>query len=66
MPVEDFFAENGKVAANGRMIKDMYLLEVKAPADSKEPWDYFNVLATIPGDQAYMNPAESGCPLVSQ
>jgi len=66
MPVEDFFAENGKVAANGRMIKDMYLLEVKKPADSKQPWDYFNVLATIPGDQAYMNPAESGCPLVSQ
>jgi branched-chain amino acid transport system substrate-binding protein len=66
MPVEDVFGQGGHVAPNGRMIHDMYLLEVKAPADSKEPWDYFNVLATIPGDQAYMNPAESGCPLVDQ
>ncbi|WP_274425695.1 ABC transporter substrate-binding protein [Chelativorans sp. YIM 93263] len=66
MPVNDFFAENGKVGANGRMIKDMYLLEVKSPDESEEPWDYFNVLATIPGDEAYINPAESGCPLVTQ
>jgi branched-chain amino acid transport system substrate-binding protein len=66
MPVEDVFGQGGHVAPNGRMIHDMYLLEVKAPADSKEPWDYFNVLATIPGDQAYMDPAESGCPLVDQ
>ncbi|RJL04783.1 ABC transporter substrate-binding protein [Paracoccus siganidrum] len=64
MPVEDFFAESGKVAPNGRMISDVYLLEVKAPGDITEEWDYFNVLATIPGDEAYMDPAESGCPLV--
>lgn len=64
MPVEDFFAENGKVAPNGRMIYDMYLMEVKSPEESTQPWDYYNVLATIPGDEAYIDPAESGCPLV--
>lgn len=66
MPVSDLFAENGKVGANGRMIHDMYLMEVKAPGDSKEPWDYYNVLATIPGDEAFIDPAESGCDLVGQ
>ena len=66
MPVEDFFAENGKVGANGRMIHDMYLMEVKKPSESKEPWDYYKVLATIPGDEAFIKPAESDCPLVSQ
>lgn len=65
LPVEDVFAKGGKVAQNGRMISDVYLLEVKKPGDSDVPWDYFNVLATIPGDQAYRNPAESGCPLVT-
>ncbi len=64
LPVNDFFAENGKVAPNGRMITDVYLLEVKAPGDITEDWDYFNVLATIPGDEAFMDPAQSGCPLV--
>ncbi|MNL75485.1 hypothetical protein D3C87_2013020 [compost metagenome] len=66
MPVEDVFARHGKVGANGRMIYDMYLMEVKKPDESKAPWDYYKVLATIPGDQAYMKPEESGCPLVTQ
>ena len=64
MPVSDFFAENGKVGANGRMISDVYLLEVKKPDESKGEWDYFNVRATIPGDQAYLDPSKAGCPLV--
>ncbi|WP_273726684.1 ABC transporter substrate-binding protein [Brucella gallinifaecis] len=66
MPVNDVFARNGKVGPNGRMIYDMYLMEVKKPDESKAPWDYYKVLATIPGDQAYMKPEESGCPLVTQ
>ena len=66
LPVNDVFAENGTVGANGRMIKDVYLMEVKAPADITEDWDYYNVLATIPGAEAYLDPAESGCPLVTQ
>lgn len=64
MPVDDVFAQGGKVGANGRLIKDVYLMEVKAPADIKQDWDYYNVLATIPGDQAFLDPAKSGCPLV--
>ncbi|MBB2973682.1 ABC transporter substrate-binding protein [Mesorhizobium sp. RMAD-H1] len=66
MPAEDVFARGGKVQANGRMVYDMYLMEVKKPEESKEPWDYYKVLATIPGDQAYLSAEESGCPLVSQ
>jgi len=66
MPVEDVFARKGKVTPNGRMVYDMYLMEVKKPDESKAPWDYYKVLATIPGDQAYLKPEESGCPLVTQ
>ncbi|MBP1888147.1 branched-chain amino acid transport system substrate-binding protein [Ensifer mexicanus] len=64
LPVDDVFAQNGTVAPNGRMIHDMYLLEVKKPDESKEPWDYFKVLATIPGKDAFIDPAKSGCDLV--
>ncbi|MDK1377058.1 MULTISPECIES: ABC transporter substrate-binding protein [unclassified Sinorhizobium] len=64
LPVNDVFAQNGTVAPNGRMIHDMYLLEVKKPDESKEPWDYFKVLATIPGKDAFIDPAQSGCDLV--
>ncbi|WP_087001637.1 ABC transporter substrate-binding protein [Rhizobium sullae] len=64
MPVDDVFGRGGTVGPNGRMIHDMYLLQVKKPDESKEPWDYFNVLATIPGKDAYIDPAKSGCDLV--
>jgi len=66
MPVEDVFARGGKVTPNGRMVYDMYLMEVKKPAESKGPWDYYKVLATVPGDEAFIKPAESGCPLVTK
>lgn len=65
MPVDDVFAEGGTVGANGRLYKDVYLMEVKKPGDSDIPWDYYNVLQTIPGDQAYISPEDSGCPLVN-
>ncbi|KRB51307.1 ABC transporter permease [Rhizobium sp. Root708] len=65
LPVDDVFGRGGTVGPNGRMIHDMYLLQVKKPADSKEPWDYFNVLATIPGKEAYIDPAKSGCTLAN-
>jgi branched-chain amino acid transport system substrate-binding protein len=64
MPVDDFFGRGGTVAGNGRMIHDMYLLQVKKPGESDEPWDYFNVLSTIPGKEAYIDPAKSGCETV--
>ena len=65
MPVNDVFAKNGKVGANGRMIYDMYLMEVKKPGDMAGDWDYYNVLDTVPGDKAFIDPAKSGCPLAS-
>src|SRR3954468_11026737 len=65
MPVEDFFAKKGKVLQNGRMVHDMYLFEVKKPAESKGPWDYYKQLAPIPGKEAYASPEESGCPLTA-
>lgn len=64
MPVHDFFAPNGYVRADGRMVHDMYLVQVKKPMESTGPWDYFKVLATIPGDEAF-RPMSSGlCPYV--
>lgn len=65
MPVEDAFSRKGKVLANGRMIHDMYLFEVKKPSESKQAFDYYKLLATIPGNQAFMTVEESGCPLAN-
>jgi branched-chain amino acid transport system substrate-binding protein len=62
LPVDDAFAQ-GKVQANGRMVHDMYLFEVKKPSDSKKPWDYYKLLATVPGDKAFFSAKDSGCPL---
>ncbi|ARJ69260.1 ABC transporter substrate-binding protein [Paracoccus contaminans] len=64
LPVHDMFAENGKVLANGRMVSDVYLMQVKTPQESKGEWDYYTVKATVPGDQAYPSADKSGCPLV--
>jgi branched-chain amino acid transport system substrate-binding protein len=62
LPVDDAFAK-GKVLANGRFVHDLYLFEVKKPEESKKPWDYYKMLATVPGDKAFPTAAESGCPL---
>lgn len=64
MPVDDFFSRGGTVRKDGRMVHDMLLVQVKTPAESKYPWDYYKVLATIPGDQAFRPLAESECALV--
>src|SRR5271167_3030200 len=66
IPVNDFYAKNGTVRADGRLLHDMYFVEVKTPAQSTGTWDYYNVLATIPGDQAFLPLEEGGCPLVKQ
>jgi branched-chain amino acid transport system substrate-binding protein len=63
MPVNDVFAENGKVQADGNMVHDMYLYQVKKPEESKKDWDYYTYLATIPGDKAFLSASESGCVL---
>jgi branched-chain amino acid transport system substrate-binding protein len=65
-PINDFFAKNGKIREDGRMVHDMYLVQVKKPSDSKGAWDYYNVKAVIPGDQAYQPLSKSACPLVKK
>jgi branched-chain amino acid transport system substrate-binding protein len=63
-PINDFFVQNGKIREDGRMVHDMYLYEVKKPAESKGAWDYYKPVAEIPGEQAFLPLAESKCPLV--
>ncbi len=64
--VNDFFAQGGVVREDGRMVHDMYLMQVKTPAESKGPWDYYKVVATLPGDEVYTKLSESTCKLVKK
>src|SRR6201746_1095659 len=64
-PINDFFAKNGKIRIDGRMVHDMYLFEVKKPSESKKEWDLYKLLATVPGDQAFRPLDKGGCPLVT-
>ena len=66
IPVNDFYAKNGRVREDGRMVHDMYFVQVKTPEESTGPWDYYKILSTIPSDQAFRPVDESGCPLVKQ
>ena len=63
MPVEDVFSRHGKLLPNGRMIHDMYQVEVKSPEESKYPWDYYRIVATVPAAQAFRSIAETTCPI---
>ena len=65
-PVNDFFVKNGKIREDGRMVHDMYLVEVKSPAESKGPWDYYKIKATIPAEEAFQPLSASRCPLVKK
>ncbi len=64
MPVNDFFAKNGKIREDGLMVHDMYLAQVKKPEESKGEYDFYNILRTTPGDEAFRPLKEGGCPLV--
>ncbi len=66
VPVNDFFAKNGKIRNDGLMEHDMFLMQVKKPADSHYPWDYYNVRATIPGAEAFEPLSQSRCPLIKK
>jgi branched-chain amino acid transport system substrate-binding protein len=66
MTINDAFAKGGKIRADGRMVHDMYLAQVKTPAESKGPWDYYKILATVPGDQAFQPLSQSRCPLIKK
>ena len=61
--VNDFFAKNGVVRPDGRMVHDMSLMQVKTPAESKYEWDYYKLIQVIPGDQAFVTKAETKCAL---
>jgi branched-chain amino acid transport system substrate-binding protein len=61
--INDMFAKGGKIRPDGRMVHDMYLMQVKTPAESTEPWDYYKVAETIKGDAAFTTKAESKCEL---
>lgn len=65
-PVNDFFAKNGTIRDDGRMVHDMYLLQVKKPDESRYPWDYYHVRQTIPAAEAFQPLSASRCPLVKK
>ena len=65
-PINDFFATNGRIREDGRMVHDMYVYQVKTPAESKYPWDYLTLKETIPAAQAYRSLSESSCYLVKK
>ena len=63
-PVEDMFARHGVLRRDGLLVHDMFLFQVKTPAESKAPWDYYTTLATVSGDQAFPRLEDENCPLV--
>ena len=66
MKFNDFYVKEGQVRADGRMMRDMYLFEVKSPKESTTPWDYYKTIAKVPGEQAFTTVAESKCALLKK
>jgi len=64
-PVNDIYTTNGVIRKDGRMVYDMYLVEVKSPEESQGEWDLYRVLRTIPGEQAFQSLEKSSCPLIN-
>jgi branched-chain amino acid transport system substrate-binding protein len=62
-PINDVFAKGGFIRADGRMVHDMYLMQVKSPDKSTEPWDYYNVVETMKGEAAWTTKADTKCAL---
>jgi len=65
-PVNDMFASNGHIRRDGRLVHDMYLVQIKTATESHDPWDLVKIIKTIPGDEAFRPLSESECPLVSK
>src|SRR3954470_4760347 len=63
IPVNDFMTKNGKVRPDGRVVRDMYLMQAKTPEESKGEWDLVKMIATVPGDEAFRPMSEGECPL---
>jgi len=66
MTLNDATVKGGKVRADGRMVHDFYLFQVKSPSESKGPYDYYKLITTIPGDQAFQPLSLSRCPLIKK
>ncbi len=64
MKVDDAFTSNGTLREDGRMVHSMLLLQVKKPEESKKPWDYYKVLAEVPGDEVFRPMKDGGCQYV--
>ncbi len=65
LPIDDFFTKNGRVREDGRVIRDIYLFQVKTPAESKGRYDYYKLIDTVPGEQAFRPLNEGGCPMIA-
>ncbi|MDQ3059460.1 MAG: ABC transporter substrate-binding protein [Pseudomonadota bacterium] len=65
MKIDDFY-NKGQIRADGRMVHDMYLYQVKGAKESGKPWDYYKTVATVPGEQAFTSLADSKCPLIKK
>jgi branched-chain amino acid transport system substrate-binding protein len=66
LPINDFTTKNGKVRIDGRVLRNLYLLQVKKPEESRSKWDIYNVVATVPGEEAFRPLDQGNCPLVEQ
>ena len=66
LPINDFMTKDGSVRADGRVIRDMYLMQAKTPEESKGEWDLAKIIATVPGKEAFRPLSEGGCPLVGK
>jgi branched-chain amino acid transport system substrate-binding protein len=66
LPVDDFYARGARLRIDGRLVHDMYLAQVKKPSESKGPWDYYKLIQTVPGDQAFRPIDKGDCPLVKK
>jgi branched-chain amino acid transport system substrate-binding protein len=66
LPIEDTFVHGGRLREDGRVIRDMYLAKVKTPEQSREPWDYLEIIKTVKGEDAFRPVSESKCPLLKK
>jgi branched-chain amino acid transport system substrate-binding protein len=64
--IDDMFTKNGYVRADGLMVHTMYVMQVKTPAESKYPWDYYKVVKVMSGEEAYGGQSDPSCPLVKK
>ena len=63
--IDDMFTSNGKIRADGLMEHEMYIMQVKKPDELKYPWDYYRLVQTMSGDEAFGKLADSACPLAT-